>query len=573
VTQQPPRLADASSPTPFAEYASAPTPIRAAAAAPERTAAVDLAPPSPPLLGPPDGPGPGFPAGPVRPPSGPDPAPPARGVFSAVLVAAAVGALALPAWRVGLGWLISLAAVAGAILVARSARRTADGGGSGTQPRRSETGADRAWRIAAAVAATALVAVAGIRSAGWLVAICLIAGALLGSYAMAGGRSWGRVLRGFFALAPASALALGWAATRPEPSGSRPSSTAERREGQHPARVVAGVLVGLVLLAVFGALFRSADPAFARLTGSMVDGLSPRSLVRAALGFVIVGVIALGATYLTANPPEAEPRQRAGTAGPAGTEGRRRLGLAEWVIPLAMLDALFALFVWVQITVLFAGNDFVLAPGGPDYAVHARGGSFQLGVVTALTLGVLAVLAVWAGRSSRLELGLLRLLGGVLCGLTLVIVASALFRLNLYAQAYGFTVPRVLAYAVQVWLGLIVLLVLAAGVRLRATWLPRTVVAAAVAVLIGLVAVNPDAVIARTVLSRIDGPYPVDYAYLSTLSPDAVDVLAPTSLVTRNCPWHPIDLSTPDPWYAYNYARAHARDVLKQHPRAGSYCP
>jgi hypothetical protein len=318
------------------------------------------------------------------------------------------------------------------------------------------------------------------------------------------------------------------------------------------------------LLAVFGALFRSADPAFARLTGSMVRAFSPDSLVRATLGFVIVGMLALGATYLTANPPGPERET-------ARHHGGRRLGLAEWVIPLVMLDVLFGLFVWVQITVLFAGDEFVLGPGGPDYAVYARGGSAQLGVVTVLTLGVLAVLARWAGRTSRLELGLLRLLGGVLCGLTMVIVASALTRLNLYAHAYGFTVPRLLAFAGQVWLGLVVLLMASAGIRLRATWLPRAVAAAAVAVLLGLVAVNPDAVIARTVLSRLDGPYPVDYAYLSTLSTDAVDVLRDTSLETRNCPWRPVDL-TPDPWYAYNYSRAHARDVMRQLPKRSPTC-
>jgi hypothetical protein len=568
------------------------------------------------------------PTGPV-PASLDEPAPPARGVFTAVLLAAVVGALALPAWRVGIGWLVALVAVAGAIVVARSARRRPDGGGPGTgrtgpstrdghpattdnqstdvrsttdtgpnadvradgnarstmdsrptsDGRLVETTGDRAWRIAAAAAATALVGVAGFRAAGWLVAICLCAGLLLSSYALAGGRSWARLLRGLLALAPASALALGWAATRsgePRPTATHPgdprptapaSGSGERSNqptGPQLGRIVAAVAVGLVLLAVFGSLFRSADPAFARLTGSMVRAFSPDSLVRAALGFVIVGMLALGATYLTANPlaPERDHARH---------HGRRRLGLAEWVIPLVMLDVLFGLFVWVQITVLFAGDEFVLGPGGPDYAVYARGGSAQLGVVTILTLGVLAVLARWAGRTSRLELGLLRLLGGVLCGLTMVIVASALTRLNLYAHAYGLTVARLLAFAGQVWVGLVVVLVASAGVRLRATWLPRAVTAAAIAVLLGLVAVNPEAVIARTVLSRLDGPYPVDYAYLTTLSPDAIDVLRDTSLETRNCPWRPVDL-TPDPWYAYNYSRAHARDVMRQLPKRSPTC-
>jgi hypothetical protein len=229
-------------------------------------------------------------------------------VFTAVLLAAVVGALALPAWRVGIGWLVALVAVAGAIVVARSARRRPDGGGPGTgrpgpstrDGRPVETTGDRAWRIAAAAAATALVGVAGFRAAGWLVAICLGAGLLLSSYALAGGRSWARLVRGLSALAPASALALGWAATRSgesrtlqgasgSNSGSESSERSNQPTGPQLGRIAAAIAVGLVLLAVFGALFRSADPAFARLTGSMVRAFSPDSLVRAALGFVIVG--------------------------------------------------------------------------------------------------------------------------------------------------------------------------------------------------------------------------------------------------------------------------------------------
>ena len=123
----------------------------------------------------------------------------------------------------------------------------------------------------------------------------------------------------------------------------------------------------------------------------------------------------------------------------------------------------------------------------------------------------MAVLAaVGPAAVHDLDLGLIRALGGVLCGLTLVIVASALKRLGLYADAYGFTWPRLLGFAGEVWLGLIFVLVLVAGVRLRAAWLPRATVAAAVGVLFALVAVNPEALMARTVLERYDGPYPVD---------------------------------------------------------------
>jgi hypothetical protein len=324
---------------------------------------------------------------------------------------------------------------------------------------------------------------------------------------------------------------------------------------------LAGFAVGVVLLVVFGSLFRAADPAFDRLIARWTSGISVATVTRAAFGGLLLLLAAVAATRLVSNPPV--------VAVAGDPPVRPALRVLEWAVPVAMLDALFAAFVWVQVTVLFGGQAYVLGAGGPDYAVYARGGFIELGFVTVLTLGVMALLAALAGRTTRLELGLLRLLGGALAGLTLVVIASALTRLGLYADAYGFTIPRLLGYAGVVWLGLVFGLILAAGVRLRAPWLPRATAAAAVAVLIGLVAVNPEAVMARSVLARLETPYPVDYFYLSILSADAVNELDRLPEPGRSCLLEPIalDLAPDEPWYAWNLTREHAREVLERRPR------
>ncbi len=56
----------------------------------------------------------------------------------------------------------------------------------------------------------------------------------------------------------------------------------------------------------------------------------------------------------------------------------------------------------------------------------------------------------------------------MLCALTLVIVVSALSRLHLYEEAFGFTRLRLFMNAFETWLGVLVVLVLLAGIRLRA---------------------------------------------------------------------------------------------------------
>ncbi len=471
-----------------------------------------------------------------------------------VIGAGVVGALSLPVWRVGIGWPIATLALLGTIAVARSVRD-----GREVTAVRDTTpfvnGGERVWRVAAGIAAIGLVAVAGLRAAEWLVALCLLTAFAVGSYALAGGRTWIGVFHGLVAWAVDSLNALGWAA-----GGTR--GRAGHANGGGSAwwagwRTVTGVVIGFVLVVVFGALFWAADPAFAKVVRRVTDDITTTTLLRAVLGFVLVTMATLGAAYLVFT-------RTAGSGLESTPDERRKLGPAEWVAPLVMLDVLFAVFVWVQVTTLFGGENFVLAPGGPDYADYARDGFVQLVAVTILTLGVVAVLAVWAGRHTTAERVALRVLAGVLCVLTLVIVASALKRMGLYAEAYGFSVPRVLGYAFEVWLGLVFVLLIVAGVRLRSRWLPPAVAAAAVAVMAGLAAVNPEALMARTHIERLDRDFPLDYAYLSALSADAVTEVDRLAEPYRSCVLARLrdELEVDDPWYGLNLSRQRARELF-----------
>jgi Domain of unknown function (DUF4173) len=495
----------------------------------------------------------------------------ARRLRVAVLLAGLVGAIALPVTGVGIGWVVATSAVLGVLAAARSRSKSssavdAPGDGPSEEPGDApgdglaEGPGERAWRAAAGVAALMLVAVSGIRAAGWLVGLCLATSLPLASYALTGGRSAVDLARGGVALIPATVRGMGWAA-----DGTRPGPEGQRRVG----RVAAGLTIGTFLLLVFGALFRAADPAFAALTSSWRDEVSVWMLVRGLLGFAAVSAGALGVVQLVRQrPAPANAREVAASTAHPRPGLAMGLGLAEWVIPLAMLDALFGVFVWVQITVLFADDGYVLAPGGPDYAEYARGGSIQLGVVALLTLGVIGAVGQWVRPHCQTHRGLLRILGGLLCGLTLVVVASGLTRLALYAGAYGFTRPRLLVYAGEVWLGIVFVLFLVAGVRLRAPWFPRAVLASAVAVLIALAAANPEARMARSHIDRLTHNYPVDLYFLSHLSADAVDAIDRLPEPQRSCALANLaqDLAVPEPWYRWNAARAHARDVLATRP-------
>jgi two-component system, OmpR family, sensor histidine kinase BaeS len=163
---------------------------------------------------------------------------------------------------------------------------------------------------------------------------------------------------------------------------------------------------------------------------------------------------------------------------------------------------------------------------------------------------------------------------GLLCVLTLVVVASALYRMHVYQDAYGFTRLRLLVDVFEGWLGLLVLATMAGGLALRAAWLPRFGLFSGVVLLLGLAALNPDAWIADQNLDRYESTGKVDWGYLAGLSADAVPVLAglPDDLLA--CA-RTLDTRDEEDWLEWNLGRARARDavpVLPDQP-ARADCP
>ncbi|GAA1800875.1 DUF4173 domain-containing protein [Planosporangium flavigriseum] len=449
---------------------------------------------------------------------------PGRTVLGAVLVAAVLGAGTVTLDRPGLGWLltgVALLAVAGVQF--------------------------HVWpgmtRCLWAAAGIALLGVGTVRAAGWLYAFCVPLAGVCALQALVGGASVRAMLAGALTWPEAVVQALPW-------TGRAVRALAPRSRPQAVARLLVSALVSVLLLVVFGALFASADQAFARLLARAVPDVEASGAPRWLFLFVTVGLAALGIAYLVAAPPSViEP----------GEPGRP-LRLAEWALPVALLDAQFGAFVLVQLTVLFGGRDHVLRPGGPDFAQYARGGFWQLLAVTSLTLAVIGVVARFAPRAGQANRAAIRVLVGVLSALTLVIVASALKRMALYEEAYGYTRLRLAVSAAELWLGLLFVLVLIAGVRRRTAWLPRAVLASAVVGLLGFAALDPDRFIAGQNVDRFERTGRVDVQYLSELSADAAPELARLPVAERAAlvvRWSLRDER--DPWYSYNYARSRAK--------------
>jgi Domain of unknown function (DUF4173) len=354
---------------------------------------------------------------------------------------------------------------------------------------------------------------------------------------------------------------------------SRPS----RKQPSGTLPVFRGLALGGFLLLVFGALFVSADEAFAQLadrvlvTPDVSLGLLPFRLIVA--GVVMVFAVALASFAPALGVGRGGPLgliANIGTKVGGGT--RLQLGRTEWITALAMLDVLFAAFVVVQITVLFGGREHVLETSGLTYAEYARSGFFQLVAVAALTLLVLGFFARYAQRKGSRDDLLLKLLGGALVVLTLIVLASALKRLALYEEVYGFTRLRVVVHASILWLTGMFCMVSVAGLRGRPSWLPRGVVIFSSIALLVFTVIRPDALIAERNVDRFERTGKIDVSYLAGLSPDAVPALARLPEPERSCALVGLrhELAEPDSLWALNLSRDDAREVLNNSPESGS---
>jgi hypothetical protein len=208
----------------------------------------------------------------------------------------------------------------------------------------------------------------------------------------------------------------------------------------------------------------------------------------------------------------------------------------------------------------------VLRTAGLTYAEYAREGFWELLAVACLTLAVVASAVVLAKTPTRASRVLLRALLGLLCALTLVVVASAIHRLQLYEDAFGLTRLRLAAEASALWLGGAFTLVLLAGlvphVRRR---LPSLAVGGTAVALIAFSAANPDRLIASRNVEQWRETEQIDLAYLDGLSADAVPALTelPTPMRRRALARLSARLAGGDPWGSTNLARSRARAELR----------
>lgn len=446
------------------------------------------------------------------------------GILLGALGAGLLGGLVLPERALGIGTFLVLLAAGSVVLAASRDRRDP-------------------FTLTCAGLCVLLAATAVVRDAEWVVVLCLLAGAAL----CVVGATRGRSLGGFVL----SGLMWPVAGLRGMPWLGR--TIAALPVVGHGAAMLRTVLWSALGLVVFGALFASADALVAEWVDALLPDLTIDTFVLRGFVTVAVGGTVLAAAYLALNPPRVDRD---------GSTARSVARRYEWLAPVAVVVGVFAVFLVAQATVVFGGHAYLRRTTGLTYAEYVHEGFAQLTVATALTLLVIWAAARKAPRETASDRLWLRVALGALCAETLVVVASALYRMDVYQEAYGFTRLRLLVDVFEGWLGVLVLAVVVSGIGLRAAWLPRFALLSGVVGLLGLALANPDAWIARHNLARYDDTGRVDWFYLRDLSDDAVPALAELDGSDRSCALAGREVSDDD-WLEWNLGRARAADALE----------
>ncbi|PJA90550.1 MAG: hypothetical protein CO137_00035 [Candidatus Magasanikbacteria bacterium CG_4_9_14_3_um_filter_32_9] len=280
-------------------------------------------------------------------------------------------------------------------------------------------------------------------------------------------------------------------------------------------KILLGLGISLPILAIFTLLLLNADAVFKdffiNLTDNFVDFTIFDRIIRIVIGTVIIGTL----WYVFIDQAHKLNHREANI---------KKFDSIVLGIILGSVNALFVAFVFIQIKYLFAGSPLDL---DLTYAEYAKHGFFEL--VWVVLLSAVLHLIVFRSTSKHKTPILIKIFQVSLISQVGIIAYSALMRMNMYQEAYGYTVKRLY---VEWFIYVIIGLLLFSGIALFAKlsfqkFFSRSLLLVFCA-FVSVSLINVDYLIAKENVRRViqDGES-LDIMYLSTLSPDVVPALLP----------------------------------------------
>lgn len=272
-----------------------------------------------------------------------------------------------------------------------------------------------------------------------------------------------------------------------------------------------GFVLALPVLVIFSLLFASADAVFDQYLQNAMQLFSTDTidhlLIMLVFGWVATGLLAgVSEKHFLVN------RQKRQFFD---------LGTEDTATILGLILLLFMVFVSLQISYLFGGQDTIEATAGLTLADYARRGFFELLAIAGLTLALLTTVA-----QTNCNRRVFRPLAGLMIACVLIMLLSAGQRMLLYVDAFGLSLDRLTAVWAMAWIALGLLIFAYTLLRDRKRDFAAGLTLSAIAIAILFALSNPAAMVAKINIDRTltDGAE-LDVMYLLTLGSDAAPIL------------------------------------------------
>src|SRR3989344_528929 len=344
---------------------------------------------------------------------------------------------------------------------------------------------------------------------------------------------------------------------------------------------IKGIVLAIPVLLIFIILFASADLVFQKLITEFVSiNLEPDTPFRIILSAAIAAGLMGAYSFIFLGD---DNRKR--LYWPEKETAPRTVGTVEITVFLGLISALFLIFILIQLSYLFGGGQNITELGF-TYSEYARRGFFELIVVAAFSFLIILAADKYTERKNNGHSIFFKTASLLLSVVVIVIMASALKRLSLYEQAYGFTTDRLYSHIIIFFIAAIFALLVYKIFKNEAeNKLAARIFVLAILFFAFVNLMNPEDFIARKNIARFKETGKIDTAYLGQLSPDA----APEMLKILDWPGpvrydesnndlkkrisdllysqrKDLESKTFTNWQSLNLARTKARDLLKNIP-------
>ncbi|MCL5771299.1 MAG: DUF4173 domain-containing protein [Actinobacteria bacterium] len=360
-------------------------------------------------------------------------------------------------------------------------------------------------------------------------------------------------------------------------------------------KVVIGILISIPLLAIILWLLSSADIVFKNI----FINIPLLKIFKHFLIIISVSVYAIcflwallkafderkkstnGAVSTVSTPStnsKASANSNANTDDTSSTKMQWKLFLDPVVLLtiLILVNAIYAVFSFIQFRYLFGGSSFVL-PSSFTYAEYARRGFAELVIVTIINFGILIFGITFVKKDSKRIFTAIRAFLTLLVIFTFILLISAFYRMLVYEQAYGFTYLRIFVQAFMVMLFFLFV------INIIYIWyqkLPiiKTYFIISLSIYIIMNFANVDKIIANNNISRYFETGQIDMVYLKGLSYDAVPEMeeffisvkdsqdSKDEQIANELPDYfmgrQLDLKNQKSWQSYNISRNKAENII-----------